>query len=33
MPTEPKVFVASSGEAERLAQAIQQNLKGAEVTL
>lgn len=33
MRTVPRVFVASSGEAERLAQAIQQNLKGAEVTL
>jgi hypothetical protein len=33
MRTEPRVFVASSAEAERLAQAIQQNLKGAEVTL
>lgn len=33
MRAEPRVFVASSGEAERLAQAIQQNLKDAEVTL
>lgn len=33
MRTKPRVFVASSGEAVRLAQAIQQNLKGAEVTL
>src|ERR1700749_832885 len=33
MRTVPRVFVASSGEAERLAQAIQQNLKGAEVTV
>jgi hypothetical protein len=33
MRTMPRVFVASSGEAERLAEAIQQNLKGAEVTL
>lgn len=33
MRIEPRVFVASSGEAERLAQAIQQNLKGVEVTV
>ncbi|MDT4955318.1 MAG: hypothetical protein QOH63_3232 [Acidobacteriota bacterium] len=33
MRTQPRVFVASSGEAERLAEAIQQNLKVAEVTL
>jgi hypothetical protein len=33
MSTEPKVFVASSSEAERLAQAVQQNLKEAEVTV
>lgn len=33
MPTPSKIFVASSGEAERLAQAIQQNLRDAEVTL
>lgn len=33
MRTLPKVFVASSGEAERLAEAIQQNLKTAEVTV
>lgn len=32
MRTEPRVFVASSVEAEPLAQAIQQNLKGLEVT-
>jgi hypothetical protein len=33
MAIEPTVFVASSGEALRLAQAVQQNLKDAEVTL
>ncbi len=33
MPTVPRVFVASSREAVRLAEGIQQNLKGAEVTL
>ncbi len=33
MRTQPRVFVASSGEAVRLAEAIQQNLKGAEVTV
>jgi len=33
MQSVPKVFVASSGEAVRLAQAIEQNLKIAEVRL
>lgn len=33
MISTPRVFVASSGEALRLAKAIQQNLKGAEVRL
>jgi len=33
MAAEPRVFVASSREAQRLAEAVQQNLRGAEVTV
>ena len=33
MPPDPRVFVASSSESKRLAQAVQQNLTNAEVTL